>query len=143
MVKWIKLLNWNIYHGKCIQWICYSIDHSSIIEEKYVTLWYILVFTQQYCQNLEIIYQRARIAQSVKWLAAGWMISLICGRGRHFFFATMIRLSLWHTHPPSQWILGSEADQSPSSSAEVKNMWSFTSVLPYAFMVQCLSTGVT
>jgi hypothetical protein len=38
---------------------------------------------------------------------------------------------------------GHEADHSPSSSAEVKNAWSYTSTPPYTFMVWCLmkSTG--
>jgi hypothetical protein len=33
---------------------------------------------------------------------------------------------------------GREADHFPSSSAEVKNMWIYTSTLPYAFMAYCL-----
>jgi hypothetical protein len=33
---------------------------------------------------------------------------------------------------------GREADHSPPSSAEVKNAWSYTSTLQYAFMAWCL-----
>jgi hypothetical protein len=33
--------------------------------------------------------------------------------------------------------LGCEADNSPPSSAEFKNAWSYTSVLKYAFMAWC------
>jgi hypothetical protein len=40
---------------------------------------------------------------------------------------------------------GHEADHSPPSSAEVKNVWSLTSTLQYNFMVSCSikSTGAT
>jgi hypothetical protein len=34
--------------------------------------------------------------------------------------------------------LGHEADQSPPSSAEVKNAWSYTSIHQYVFMGWCL-----
>jgi hypothetical protein len=37
------------------------------------------------------------------------------------FFAAMIRFSVGHTQSPSPWIPESEADQSPPSSAEVKD----------------------
>jgi len=33
---------------------------------------------------------------------------------------------------------GREADQSPPSSAEVKNVWDYTSTLPYVFAALCL-----
>jgi hypothetical protein len=33
---------------------------------------------------------------------------------------------------------GREADNSPPSSAEVKNAWSYTSTLQYVFMAWCL-----
>jgi hypothetical protein len=36
--------------------------------------------------------------------------------------------------PEVKW-LGLEADHSASSSAEVKNVWSYTSTLPYILMV--------
>jgi hypothetical protein len=35
---------------------------------------------------------------------------------------------------------GSEADQSPSSNAEVNNVWSYTSTPPYGLMTWCLLT---
>jgi hypothetical protein len=50
--------------------------------------------------------------------------------------------------PPIQWVLGAlslgvkrpgrEADHSPPSSAEVKNVWSYTSIPEYVFMAWCL-----
>jgi hypothetical protein len=43
----------------------------------------------------------------------------------------------WALIPGVQW-KGSEADHSPPRSAEVKNAWSYTSILQYAFMVWCL-----
>lgn len=39
--------------------------------------------------------------------------------------------------PEVKW-LGREADQSPPSNAEIKDLWSNTSTLPYSFMVWCL-----
>jgi len=52
------------------------------------------------------------------------------------------------TQPPIQWAPGSlyleakrperEADHSPSSSAKVMNMWSYTSTSQYVFMAWCL-----
>jgi hypothetical protein len=35
---------------------------------------------------------------------------------------------------------GYEADNSPPSSTEVKDKWSYTSILSYALMAWCLST---
>jgi len=40
--------------------------------------------------------------------------------------------------PEVKW-LGHEADQSPPSNAEIKDLWSYTSTLPYFFMVWCLT----
>jgi hypothetical protein len=45
---------------------------------------------------------------------------------------TRVALSLGVKRP------GREADHSHSSSAEVKNAWSYTSTPQYAFMAQCL-----
>jgi hypothetical protein len=52
-----------------------------------------------------------------------------------FLFATAFRPALGPTHPPIQWVpevkwSGREADHSPSPSAEVKNVWSCTSIPP-------------
>jgi len=62
------------------------------------------------------------------------------------------RLTLGHTQPV-QWLLGSvslwvkqlkhEADQSPPSTAKVKNAWSFTSTLLYTIKVWSLGTEAT
>jgi hypothetical protein len=43
-------------------------------------------------------------------------------------------------HPASSVVKqpGHEANYSPPSSAEVKNMWSYISTLPYVFKVWCL-----
>jgi hypothetical protein len=58
------------------------------------------------------------------------------------------RPALGPTRPAIQWILeglylrvkrpGSEADNSPPSSAKVKNAWSYTSTPQYVFMAWCL-----
>jgi hypothetical protein len=62
-----------------------------------------------------------------------------------FFFTTASRPALRPTEPPIQWVSGSlslgvkwpgcEADYSPPSSAEVKNVWGCTSAPQYTFMV--------
>jgi hypothetical protein len=70
------------------------------------------------------------------------------GRGKNFLFPTSSRPALGSTQPPSQWVprahslgvkwLGYEADHSPPTSAEVKQMWIYSiymSTPPYAFIV--------
>jgi hypothetical protein len=57
-----------------------------------------------------------------------------------FLFTTASRTTLGPTQLPIQWVpedlslgvkrLGREADHSPPSSAEVKNVWSYTSTPP-------------
>jgi hypothetical protein len=61
-----------------------------------------------------------------------------------FLFTTLSRPVLGPTQPPNQWIPGvlslavklpeHEADNSPPSSAEVKNVWNYISTPQYAFM---------
>jgi hypothetical protein len=73
------------------------------------------------------------------------------GQGQEYFFATASRPVQRPTQSPVQWVHkatspavkwpGCEADHSPSSSAEVKNEWRYTSTPPYVFMAWCLSTG--
>jgi len=58
---------------------------------------------------------------------------------RLFFFATAPRLALGFTQPPVQWVPGAftpgvkrsvpEAGHSLPSCSEVKNAWSYTSIL--------------
>jgi hypothetical protein len=59
-------------------------------------------------------------------------------------FSTSSRPALGSTQPPIQWVPGAlspvvnrpgrEADHSPPASAEVKEMWIYTSTPPYTFM---------
>jgi hypothetical protein len=58
-------------------------------------------------------------------------------------FATTFGPVQGPTQSPIQWVLGvkqlrCEADHSPPSSTEDKNIWSYTSTPPYAFMAWCL-----
>jgi hypothetical protein len=65
--------------------------------------------------------------------------------GKIFLHSMSSRLALGPTQPPIEWVLrtlspgvkrlGREADHSPPTSAEVKNMWICTSTPPWAFMV--------
>jgi hypothetical protein len=60
----------------------------------------------------------------------------------------MLVVSLEPTQPPIQKVLGGvspgvkrqgrEADNSPSTSVEVKKTWIYTSTPPYVFMAYCL-----
>jgi hypothetical protein len=89
------------------------------------------------------------IAQSVERWATDWTIGVLrfdSQRGLGIFlFTTAARPALGPTQPPIQWVPGAlsfgvkrpgcEADHSPSSSAEVKNGWSYTSTKSYVFMV--------
>jgi hypothetical protein len=88
------------------------------------------------------------IAQSVQCWAMEWMIGVLGlyswqGLGI-FLHTTVFRMALRPTQPSIQWVLGalslgvkwprSEADHSPPSTAEVKNMWHYTSIPQYTFM---------
>jgi hypothetical protein len=63
---------------------------------------------------------------------------------KNFLFSTASRPALGPTQPPIQWVQGAlssgvkqqgrEADHSPPTSAEVKKMWIYTSIPPYAFL---------
>jgi hypothetical protein len=72
-----------------------------------------------------------------------------------FLFTTASRPALGPIQPPIQWVPGAdshgvkrpgrEAHHSPPSSAEIKNVWSYTSTPQYTFMAWCSvkSTGTT
>jgi hypothetical protein len=83
--------------------------------------------------------------------ATTWMIGVLgfdSQRGLGIFpFTTVSRTALGHSQPPIQWVPGAlslgvkrpgrEADNSPPSSVEVKNAWSYTSTPQYVFMAWC------
>jgi hypothetical protein len=64
-----------------------------------------------------------------------------------FLFTTVSRPTLGPIQPPIQWVPGAlsfgvkvlvrEADNSPPSSVEVKNAWSYASTPQFAFMESC------
>jgi hypothetical protein len=88
--------------------------------------------------------KRAVIAQSVQRLATGLMIGVPGFDSRQGLgicpFITASRTALGPTQPPIQWVpealslglkrSGREADESPSSGAEVRNEWIYTSNPP-------------
>jgi hypothetical protein len=63
---------------------------------------------------------------------------------KNVLLSTSSRPALGHTQPPIQWVpwalfpgvkrLGNKSDHSPATSAEVKKMWIYKSIPPYAFM---------
>jgi hypothetical protein len=77
-----------------------------------------------------------------------WVLEFDFRRGLGIFlFTTASRMALVPPKPPIQWVPGAlslgvkrpgrEADHSPLSSAEVKNVWSYTSTPQYIFMAWC------
>jgi hypothetical protein len=82
----------------------------------------------------------------------GWTIGVLGFDSRRelgiFIFTTASRTALGPTQPPIQGVPGAlslgvkrpgrEADNSPPSSAEVKNAWSCTSTPPNIFKAWCL-----
>jgi hypothetical protein len=76
----------------------------------------------------------------------GWSSSP--GRVKNFLFSITSTPILGRTHSPIQWVpgalspevkrVGSEADHSLPSGAEVKKMWIYTSTPPYVFGLWCL-----
>jgi hypothetical protein len=89
------------------------------------------------------------VSQYSDWLRAGRPRgrSSSPGTAKIFLLSTASRPVLGPIQP-IQWVPGAhspglkrpglEADYSPPTSAEVKNMWIYTSTPPYAFMAQCL-----
>jgi hypothetical protein len=88
----------------------------------------------------------------VLYSATGWTIGVLGFDSQPplgiFLFTTVSRTALGTTQPPIQWVLlgavslgvklpGREADNSPSSSAEVTNAWSYTSTPQYVFIAWC------
>jgi hypothetical protein len=58
---------------------------------------------------------------------------------KFFLFAAVSRPSLGYTLPSIKW-LGREADDSPPTGTEIKNVWGYTSAPPYVFMTWYLVT---
>jgi hypothetical protein len=85
-------------------------------------------------------FTRARIGQWYSAWATGWMIGASSPGKSWEFFTTASIPALGLTQPPTQWIPGAlslvvkrpgrEANHSHPSSAEVKNVWSYTSTPP-------------
>jgi hypothetical protein len=83
----------------------------------------------------------------------GWTIGVLGFGSRRgvgiFLFTTASRTALGLTQPPIQWVPGAlplevqrperEADNSPSSSAEDKNAWSYASTPPICLHGMVLS----
>jgi hypothetical protein len=95
---------------------------------------------------------RAAIAQSVWRWATDWTVGVLGFDSRRglgiFLFTTVPTTAMEPTQLPVQWVPGAlsrgvkrpgrEADHSPPSSAEVNNVWSYTSTPQYVFMAWCL-----
>jgi hypothetical protein len=86
--------------------------------------------------------------ENVYRLPTGWTAegvrSLSPGRGRVFLLSTSSRPVLEPTQRPIQWVAGAlspgakrpgrEADHTPPTTAEVKNIWIYTFTPPHVFM---------
>jgi hypothetical protein len=94
--------------------------------------------------SLWLVAWGARAAQSMQWPGYGLdERGSIPVRGSNFLIATASEPVMGPTQPPVQWVpaalsLGHEADRSPPSSAEVNNVWRYTSTPAYVFMSWCL-----
>jgi hypothetical protein len=96
-----------------------------------------------WCENFKSNYSSVGIATSY---GAGRQSDLSSspGRGKIFRLSTSFRPVLGPTQPPLQRVPGAlsagvklserEAENSPPTSAEVKNTWVYTSTPPYVFM---------
>jgi hypothetical protein len=100
-----------------------------------------------HCCHLNTIYYRSYLLILVKenyeiWHSATTMMGF-------FLFATASRPAPQSTQPPVQWVAGAltsrvkrpkrEAVYSPPSSAEIKNVLSYTSTPQYVFMEWCFT----
>jgi hypothetical protein len=82
--------------------------------------------------------------------SVGIAIRLRAGRSEFetILFATVFRSAVRPTQAPAQWLPGvfflgvnrpvRKADHTPLFAVKVKNLWSYTSTHPYAFMTSCL-----
>jgi hypothetical protein len=96
--------------------------------------------------NHEVTEEPGLLSRYSDWLQAGrqrgWGSSP--GRVKNFLFPTSSTPALGSTQPPIQWVPGvlspgvklpgREFGHSPPASAEIKKMWIYASIPPYAFM---------
>jgi hypothetical protein len=88
------------------------------------------------------MWSRDSVVGIADWLRAGRLRVRISSPGgvKNFLFFTSPRPALGSTQPPIRSVPGvkrpgREADYTPPASAEVKKMWIYISIPPYAFMV--------
>jgi len=95
------------------------------------------------CMDVDVSgWTELKTSLTMLWVGRPWFYSRQ-GLGV-FLFTTASRRALGPNHPPIQWVPGvlslgvkrpeCETDNSPPSSAEVRNAWSVTSTPQYAFM---------
>jgi hypothetical protein len=67
----------------------------------------------------------------------GWMDGWMDGR-TDWWLDGWVNGWVWVCRWVDGWMVGREANHSPPSSAEVKNLWRYSSIPPYIFMALCL-----
>jgi hypothetical protein len=111
----------------------------SVCDIQWPAMQSLLILTTKHLLLYHTLHIKGSLGSAVSIMTelwAGWLgFDFWQGQG-FFLLTTAFRQALEPTHPPIKWLLrvkwpGCETNYSSPSSAEVKNMWSYTSTPPY------------